>query len=263
VTEPVAANTALGDVDDPQAEVARRVAAAWARGEYPEGIDDDLLTEFARLVDRRVGTSPFGQLRDEVPRLRAAADLVVERPPTTSRLPGGSAAHETIARLVARHVTPLEEATRAYAKAATDCLALIARGLDDEDPGHQHPELHGLLDAVLDRLATLERRMPAAGSSGPAAALVAPASPRLVVADWDDEARAAVEGLVPACLGGLAVERVGLDAVGAVAAAATTVLRSDGIVAVGATAAAAPVLADHGFVDVVASGAVVHGRRPR
>ena len=59
--------------DDLAREVAVRVAEATARGEYPEGVDDDLLTEFRRrLVDRRTGASPFARLRDDVPAFGAA-----------------------------------------------------------------------------------------------------------------------------------------------------------------------------------------------
>ena len=178
-------------------------------------------------------------------------------------------------------MTPLEEATRAFAKATAECLALVAAGLDDEDPGHAHPELHGVLDAVLDRLAELERRLPgptgavAAPSGGPAAALVATASPRLVVAEWDDAAQATVTRLGAGALAGLAVEQLGTSAAGtgrgalaSLAGMATDVLRPGGVLAVGdPSGAALRALVDHGYVDVLATGTgdqlAVCGVRPR
>jgi hypothetical protein len=275
VTDPATDPSDPTAAQDLAREVAVRVAEATARGEYPDGVDDDLLTEFARLVDRRVGTSPFARLRDEVPALRDLAHLAVVAPATTSRIPGGAQAHEAVGRLVARQVTPLTEATRAFAKATAECLALVAAGLDDEDPGHAHPELHGVLDAVLDRLAELERRLPAPGgdAGGPAAALVASTSPRLVVAEWDDGALATCTGLGAGALGGLAVEHVGPGAAGTatlavLAATAAEVLRPDGVLAVGdPSGAALGLLGEHGFADVVASGTgeglLVRGVRAR
>jgi hypothetical protein len=143
------------DLDELAQRVRRRVEERRAAGDYPPGLEERLDAHFRRIVALRV-VPDEAPLRDLMARLAAMPPFSPERIPTSSRLPGGSVLHATIARLVVRQTTGVLEQVQAFANDVRDLLGLLVERVGSGDT-HVHADLLGLLDAVLERVSSYER----------------------------------------------------------------------------------------------------------
>lgn len=144
------------DIDTVVAELKERIADRQRAGDYPEGMEQQLESEFAammRAVDRsEIDTEHLNHLvtvaGDAVNRVAADAGV-------TSRVPGGSQAHAAAARLVRRHTGPLAESVRALGNTVVEALE-ESRRLFDAQRSADERQLLDALAGVLDRLAVLD-----------------------------------------------------------------------------------------------------------
>lgn len=147
-------------LDDLRGEVDRRRQA----GDYPPGLEDEL-----DHVGRILGQDPLpghDRVRRRLLAFRSLPPLSVERISPSSRIPGGALAHRLLARLTARQTTGVLQQLQARVDALDDLLVAMVESMGGAET-HVHTDLLGLIDAILDRLATYEQ---AGAEGGPAAA---------------------------------------------------------------------------------------------
>jgi hypothetical protein len=144
------------EVDAVIAALRQRIVERRLAGDYPVGLEQQLESEFhgmMRAIDRHeIDTSRLGDLADGV---RATAHDVRVVGATDSRVPGGSAAHGAVGRVVQRHVQPVAESVRQLSTSVADALAETRRLFEAQSAADERQ----LLDAVagvLDRLAVLD-----------------------------------------------------------------------------------------------------------
>jgi SAM-dependent methyltransferase len=139
------------------AELQARVEERRREGAYPPGFEEDLDAHFHRIVSQRHGD--IDAVRASLARLEAAMAFNRDRIPLQSNLKGGSAAHKTIAKIVGRQTQGVLEQMREFAEAVHASVEGLLGLL--ENPGtHEHTELIGELDAVIERIAQYDRVPP-------------------------------------------------------------------------------------------------------
>ena len=148
------------DLDEVIARMQARVAERRRSGAYPEGLESDLEEHFRRIVAHRASPD-FTDVRARIAALDERSRFGLERIPATSQRAGGQALHAAVAKVVARQTTGVLDQVQEYADAVRDVLVGIVAALEDPE-GHVHADLVGQLDAVLERLASAERRALAA-----------------------------------------------------------------------------------------------------
>lgn len=157
------------DVDEIVASLVAGIAARRADGEYPAGLEEELEAEFVEIM-RAVHRDEVGtrELRERLERVAASIGRVRADPPVDSRVPGGSAVHATVARLVSRHTNTLADGVRAMGAEMAHALHEVVRLFEvqrEADERQLNEVVSGLIDrlAILDHLADavvdLERRV--------------------------------------------------------------------------------------------------------
>ena len=143
-------------IDEVVASLQRRIAERRLAGDYPVGLEQQLESEFAgllRTIDRHeIDTDQLAALVQDV--VVTAHDRHLEAS-DDSRLPGGSAAHRAISRVVMRQTNPLAESIRDLGVSVADALWELRRLFEAQRSADERQ----LLDAVagvLDRLAVLD-----------------------------------------------------------------------------------------------------------
>lgn len=155
------AEGAHASTDELVAELRRRVEERRNAGDYPDGLEDELDSRFRRIASQQVGD--IEAVRVSLLHLESTLGFAVARIPTTSEQPGGELAHKVMRKAFGRQTQGIIEQVRPFAEAVRDALRALAAVL--ETPGtHEHADLEGRLETVLERMAALERAP--AGSSG-------------------------------------------------------------------------------------------------
>ena len=157
VTEPV-------DLDQVLEEV--RAAAAHAResGVYPDGLEQALQSDFARQLRRPDPRDRIVHLRNELERLRSAAHIERTSVATTSSVPGGSAAHRVVGKVVGRQMNALYDQVNEFTGELLRVIGHVVDGLQDPR-SHIHDDLVQEMDSVQDRVAELQRTLDMLGVS--------------------------------------------------------------------------------------------------
>jgi hypothetical protein len=144
------------DIETVVSELRERIAARRLAGDYPEGLEEELESEFRgmmRAVDRsEVDTS---LLHDRVEEVNSASHRINSDVGLDSRVPGGSAAHAAIGRIVQRHTGPLAESVRGLGFATASALDESRRLFEAQNSADQR-QLHDALAGVFDRLAVID-----------------------------------------------------------------------------------------------------------
>jgi O-antigen chain-terminating methyltransferase len=136
-------------------ELRIRVEERRKAGFYPEGLEADLESHFARIVAQRAHADVSG-LRSNLEVLDVRGAFSVDRIPADTSVPGGAVLHRTVGRLVARQTQGVLEQVQGFADVVREALGRIADALEDPH-GHVHADLVGQLDAIFERLAAYER----------------------------------------------------------------------------------------------------------
>ena len=128
-------------------------------GEYPIGMETELDAEFASIVSATKRHELDG---DEIGRrleaLRGAVRNVSGVAETGSRVPGGSALHGSIGRLIERHTNHVAHGVREVGDAVVSALTEIERLLRVQRAADER-QLNDVLAGVLDRLAAVDELM--------------------------------------------------------------------------------------------------------
>ena len=144
------------DVDEMVEDIRRTVEQRRAAGDYPEGLESQLEAEFAAVKaslasDARVSNV----LAQKVADLRATVVDVSGTAAASSRLPGGTAIHSAIERVVGRHTNQLAHSLRLVGEASAAALDETSRVLELNRRSDDRL-LGDVLAGVLDRLAALD-----------------------------------------------------------------------------------------------------------
>jgi hypothetical protein len=144
------------DLDQIVAELDAEVRRRRMRGDYPEGLEQQLSSEFdamMRAIDRdEVDTTRLGQLVDGI---AGATAHVSNDALTASRVPFGSGVHATTGRLIARHSAHLATNVRTLGASVTEAMDEVRRLVDAQRAADER-QLHDAIAGVLDRLAVLD-----------------------------------------------------------------------------------------------------------
>jgi hypothetical protein len=133
-----------------------RIAERRAAGDYPEGLEQQLESEFAgmlRAIERHeIDTDRLDEL------VVATGDSnreIHSEVATTSRVPGGALIHELTGRFVRRHTDNLAATVRTFGFTVQDALHETRRLFDAQRSADER-QLLDALSGVLDRLAVLD-----------------------------------------------------------------------------------------------------------
>lgn len=144
------------EVETIVAGLRQRITERRLAGDYPLGLERQLESEFQgmmRAIDRHeIDTSHLHGLVDDV---RTAAQDVRVVGGTDSRVPGGSAAHGAMGRVVQRHVQPVAESVRELGTSVADALVETRRLFQAQSAADER-QLLDAIAGVLDRLAVLD-----------------------------------------------------------------------------------------------------------
>jgi 2-polyprenyl-3-methyl-5-hydroxy-6-metoxy-1,4-benzoquinol methylase len=151
------------DIDAVVARLRERVEQRRREGLYPEDLDRELHEHQRRIAAFR-SMPDFDKARRAIDRVDTMAGFTPERIETESRVPGGKALHDAVAKLVSRQTAGVLEQVQFFADSVRDALHELLALI--EDPAHVHADLVGQIDAVFDRIASFER-----GPSGSKAAV--------------------------------------------------------------------------------------------
>ena len=144
------------NIDEVVASLQRRIVERRLAGEYPVGLELQLESEFAgmlRSIDRHeIDTDQLAGLVQGV--VVAAHDMHLDGS-DESRLPGGSAAHRAVSRIVQRQTNPLAESIRDLGVSIADALWEVRRLMEAQRSADER-QLLDAISGVLDRLAVLD-----------------------------------------------------------------------------------------------------------
>lgn len=144
------------DIDEVISSLQRRIVERRLSGDYPAGLELQLESEFAGLlqaIDRHeLDTDQLATLVQSV--VVASHDMHLDGS-DASRLPGGAFAHRAVSRIVQRHTNPLAESIRELGVAAADALWEVRRLLEAQRSADER-QLLDTVSGVLDRLAVLD-----------------------------------------------------------------------------------------------------------
>lgn len=139
-----------------------RVAQRRAEGVYPEGLERDLDAHFTRLSAHLPKRYDPTVLQAKLLMLNSQPGFTPDRITSESGLPGGSAFHGLVAKLVSRQVGGILEQLQEFADATRSVVNEIATAIQHPH-GHGHSELLGQIEALHDRLVAYERTPEDAG----------------------------------------------------------------------------------------------------
>ncbi|MBS1836663.1 MAG: class I SAM-dependent methyltransferase [Actinobacteria bacterium] len=143
------------DLDQVLEEVRAAAEAARASGVYPEGLEEALQSDFARQLRRPDPRERILHLRHELDRLNAADHFRRASAPTTSSVPGGSAAHKAVAKVVGRQIEGLSDRMQEFSQDLLPVISHVVDGLQDPR-SHIHDDIVHELDSMQDRVAGLQ-----------------------------------------------------------------------------------------------------------
>jgi SAM-dependent methyltransferase len=147
-------------------QLRHRVEERRNQGDYPAGLEDDRDSHFRRIASQRIGDIEAVQV--SLLHLESTLAFNAARIPIASDQPGGELAHKALRKAFGRQTQGVFDQVRVFAEAVRDALQALVAVL--ETPGtHEHADLAGRLDTVLERLAQLERA-PGAGAGADRAA---------------------------------------------------------------------------------------------
>jgi hypothetical protein len=133
-----------------------RIAERRAAGEYPEGLEQQLESEFTamlRAIERHeIDTAHLDEL---VAALGEATHAVHSEAASTSRVPGGALIHEMTGRVVRRHTDDLAATVRTFGWTVHAALNETRRLFEAQRSADER-QLLDALSGVLDRLAVLD-----------------------------------------------------------------------------------------------------------
>lgn len=149
--------TDRGVYDDAVAEVRRRVERGRSTGLYPADLDAQLESQFMRA-----GKDPL--LFERLDAARAAVDALRSRSftraaiPVSSELPGGTALHRLLSKVVGRQVDGVLSQVDEHARQVDAALGATIDAIDELRTVIQN-DLFGDIDAVHHRLVSLEHEL--------------------------------------------------------------------------------------------------------
>jgi SAM-dependent methyltransferase len=151
------------DLEELLETLRSRVDERRRSGAYPPGLEADLDAHFHRVVATKAGPDR-SRIQSKLDRLAAFSAFRAERIPVASNIPGGSAAHRMISRAAGRQTQGILDQVQQFADALLEVLDALV--YPAAEPGeHEHPQLTGMVDAIIERLAAYERA-PVASAAG-------------------------------------------------------------------------------------------------
>lgn len=143
------------NMDDLVAQLKAKVAERRKSGTYPDGLEAKLSQHLERLAAHRA-TDPAHTAGATVEAVVRTSGFDPARIVVDSRMPGGSAFHRGVGKLVSRQTQGVLEQVQEFADAVRVALQVMTEAI--QDPYfHRHRDLEGQLDAAFERLAEYER----------------------------------------------------------------------------------------------------------
>lgn len=142
------------NVDALVAELKARVEQRRREGLYPEGLEDELHEHQRRIAHFR-SVPDLDAIRTALDALDIVGGFSPERIESESRMPGGKALHEAVAKVVARQTSGVLSQVQEFGDAVRVALRAILAVI--EEPAHVHADLVGQIDALFERAAAFER----------------------------------------------------------------------------------------------------------
>jgi SAM-dependent methyltransferase len=143
-------------IDDLIKRLRDRVEERKGRGMYPAELEADLDAHFERIAAHRPSPYDYDHLRQRLSELDEAMGFSPAHIVYESGLPGGTALHRSIGKMVSRQTAGVLEQMHRYADAMREVLREVVVVLEHPN-SHVHAELLGQLDGLLERLADFER----------------------------------------------------------------------------------------------------------
>ena len=144
------------DVDELVAQLQAKVEQRRAQGDYPPGLEDALDEHFRRIAAHRV-IPDFSAVEQALAKMEAAAQFSADRIETGSSAPGGASVHRLLAKLTRRQTEGVLQQVQEFADATREAMRAIVVAMQ-QPAAHNHAELVGEIDAILDRMAAYDKR---------------------------------------------------------------------------------------------------------
>lgn len=144
------------DVDALVRRLKEQVERRRREGIYPPTLEAEMDAHFQRIVAHRPSPYDYSALTAALSAVDEAMGFTPQRIAYESGVPGGSALHRTIAKVVSRQTNGVLEQIHAFAVAIRGVLREMAVVLEHPN-AHVHAELLGQVDALLERSADIER----------------------------------------------------------------------------------------------------------
>ncbi|MEJ7764299.1 MAG: hypothetical protein WKF86_02280, partial [Acidimicrobiales bacterium] len=127
-------------------------------GFYPEGLEASLDAHAYRVIGDRVPRREDKRRRalEALERLEVLSRTAIAPVGTSSRLPLGDKVHASFARMQSRHLDPVVRHVNDLVGAAHQAVGALLDMLEDPE-SHQHGDVLEQLDALFERLSTVER----------------------------------------------------------------------------------------------------------
>lgn len=151
------------DLDVVMQEVLDAAQAARDSGVYPPGLEEQLQSDFARQLHRPDPRDRIVHLRNILAAL-SEHRLGRAEVPTTSSVPGGTAAHKAVSKAVGRQIDGVYQQINDYTDHLIGVLSFVVEGLEDPR-SHVHSEILYELDALQDRVAELQLTIDSLGQT--------------------------------------------------------------------------------------------------
>jgi SAM-dependent methyltransferase len=135
-----------------------RVEERRRAGDYPDGLEGDLDRHFRRVQGMQGTHVTTEQLLGSIESVRGASHFDRSRIEGASRLPGGELAHRAVSKAVGREIDGVLDQLRQFSDSVRGALELLTEAVDDP-PRHLHPDLLGILYALDEQVAAIQRRL--------------------------------------------------------------------------------------------------------
>ena len=142
---------------DAMAQIRRRVAEGRADGRYPEDLDDQLASQFARAAKDPLAFTALAALAERVERL-GTLRFGRDRIGLDSAVTGGSQLHRVVGKAVSRQVGGVLQQVSELARDTTATLRAVVAALEEQRNVVTN-DLFGDIDAVHARLVAVEHRL--------------------------------------------------------------------------------------------------------
>ena len=159
VTEPV-------DLEAILAEVRAAAEEARANGVYPDGLEEQLQSDFARQLARpdhdEARRERVNTLKNQLHEVELARHFGPEHVAQKSSVPGGAIVHKATAKAIDRQVTGIYRQVRRFTDTLMPLMAQVVDVIEDPT-AHVHDDLVAELDTVHDRVGELQRTLDTLG----------------------------------------------------------------------------------------------------